>query len=258
MLVARAGRVALALVVALIVVARYEGLAAAPHETGAPGRNAKKFSLSSSPSSEAISFSVRGCGWSDGTVPGRGDQAKIMFGMLVVILGGYRIAGRARVAPSCTYFSATWDAVPRILMSGPLDSNTRVIGSGRAGCRHSVVVIPVTHPLVCCSDRFSCLAFIPALKLPTLITSPEVDAVKLQALDCRHRRLARIGRASRAPDRGAVRFHNRFCRTSPSTKTRSPTAQRTAAGCIKSFRLPNKHRFFAWLFQALRLSSAML
>jgi hypothetical protein len=37
---------------------------------------------------------------------------------------------------------------------------------------------------------------------------------------------------------------------SQSTKTRSPTAQRKAAGCIKSFRLPKQAQVFRVIFQA--------
>src|SRR3979490_380501 len=56
--------------------------------------------------------------------------------------------------------------------------------------------------------------------------------------------------ASRAPNRSAVRFPHRFCHMSQSTKTRSPTVQRKAAGCIKSFRLPKQAQVFRVIFQA--------
>src|SRR3977135_219065 len=56
--------------------------------------------------------------------------------------------------------------------------------------------------------------------------------------------------ASRAPNHGAVRFPHRFCHMSQSTKTRSPTVQRKAAGCIKSFRLPKQAQVFRVIFQA--------
>ncbi len=51
-----------------------------------------------------------------------GDQAEIMFGVLVVVFRGHRIAGTLRVARELDVFFATCDAVPRIFTSGPFDS----------------------------------------------------------------------------------------------------------------------------------------
>jgi hypothetical protein len=43
---------------------------------------------------------------------------------------------------------------------------------------------------------------------------------------------------------------DRFCRTSRSTKTRSPAVQRDAAGCTKSFSLPKQAQVSRVSFQA--------
>src|SRR5260370_765478 len=80
---------------------------------------------------------------------GGGDQAEIMFGMLVVILGGYRIAGGARVARQLHVFF-------RNMGCGTTDLDVGSVGLEHPGHRVlaapvaviPVVVIPVTHPLV--------------------------------------------------------------------------------------------------------------
>jgi len=72
-----------------------------------------------------------------------------MFGMLVVILGGYRIAGRARVARQLHVFF-------RNMGCGTADLDVGSVGLEHPGHRVlaapvaviPVVVIPVTHPLV--------------------------------------------------------------------------------------------------------------
>ena len=86
---------------------------------------------------------------------GRGDQAEIMLGMLIVILGGDRIAGRARVARQLHVFF-------RDMGCGAADLDVRPVGLEHPGHRvlaapvvviiiivvAVVIVVPVTHPLV--------------------------------------------------------------------------------------------------------------
>jgi len=55
----------------------------------------------------------------------------------------------------------------------------------------------------------SCLYSSPEVTSVELLVLKSI-AVKLQALDCRHRRLARSGAPHARPDRGAVRFHTDF------------------------------------------------
>src|SRR5439155_17193036 len=107
-----------------------------------------------------------------------------------------------------------------------------------------------------------------------LYSSPEVTSVellavklialKLQALNCRHRCLVRSGmRLTR--DLIAVQFdstqifvHTDFAVSSPSTKTRSPPAQRTPLAASSHSACQNKHRFLPWLFKRnIRLSFAL-
>ena len=110
---------------------------------------------------------------------GSGDQAEIMLGMLVVVLGGYRIAGRARVARQLHVFFGDMGC-------GAADLDVGSVGFEHPG--HRVLAAPVGYyccyycccycsgyaSACCCSDRFSCLAFIPALKLKALNSSLEL------------------------------------------------------------------------------------
>ena len=59
---------------------------------------------------------------------GGGDQAKIMFGMLIVIFGRNRIAGRARIARQLHVFFGNMGCGAADLDVGPVELNTRVIG----------------------------------------------------------------------------------------------------------------------------------
>ena len=82
---------------------------------------------------------------------GGGDQAEIMFGVLVVILGRDRIAGRARVARQLDVFF-------RDVGGGAADLDVGPVGFEHPGHRVLtapvivivvvIVVVPVTHPLV--------------------------------------------------------------------------------------------------------------
>jgi len=76
------------------------------------------------------------------------DQTEIMFGMLVVVLGGDRVAGRTRVARKLHVFLGD-------VGGGPADLDVRSIRLEYPGHRVLatpvvviVVVVPVTHPLV--------------------------------------------------------------------------------------------------------------
>src|ERR1035437_3026424 len=79
-----------------------------------------------------------------------GDQAEIMLGMLIVILGGHRIAGRARVARQLHVFF-------RDVGCGTADLDVGSVGLEHPGHRVlaaaapvviAAVIVPVTHPLV--------------------------------------------------------------------------------------------------------------
>ena len=74
-----------------------------------------------------------------------GDQAKVMLGVLIIILGGYRVARRACVARQLHVFF-------RNVGSSASDLDVRSVGFKYPGHRvlaaPVVIVIPVTHPLV--------------------------------------------------------------------------------------------------------------
>ena len=105
-------------------------------------------------------------------------------------------------------------------MSGPLDSNTRVIGFWP---RRLLLLLLYYcccysgYASACCSDRFSCLAFIPALKLLPVMPSLAVIADPPRAL-------------TRTESRCQSHIPCRFCQPSRSTKTRSPPPAFTPAG----------------------------
>ena len=97
---------------------------------------------------------------------GGSDQAEIMLGVLIVVFGGDRVAGGARVARELDIFfgdvrggAADLD-VGSVRIRRPGSS-----GSGRAGyycCCYCCCYSGCAS--ACCFDRFSCRAFIPALK----------------------------------------------------------------------------------------------
>ena len=128
MLVARLIGLALALVIALVVVARHERLLLRRNEAGLLAEIRKALAVVVAVLRRHFVFGARLRLVLAELFLGRGDQAEIMLGVLIVVLGGTGSPEERASRASCTYFSATWEAVPRILISGPLDSNTRVIG----------------------------------------------------------------------------------------------------------------------------------
>jgi hypothetical protein len=151
LLLARLVGLALALVVALIVVARHERLRLLPARSPAPGRNARSSRPRRRRPPRHFVLGARLRLVLPELLLGGGDQAEIMFGVLVVILGGDRIAGRARVARQLHVFF-------RDVGGGAADLDVGSVGFEHPGHRVLaapvviivviVVVIPVTHPLV--------------------------------------------------------------------------------------------------------------
>src|SRR5258705_1162416 len=147
--VARLVGLSLALVVALIVVARHERLLLHRHEARLLAEMREILALVLAVLRGRFVLGARLRLALTELFLGGGDQAEIMLGMLVVILGGYRIAGRARVARQLHVF---FGHVGR----GAADLDVGSIGLEHP--RHRVlaapvavipiVVIPVTHPLV--------------------------------------------------------------------------------------------------------------
>ena len=84
--------------VALIVVARHERLRLRRDEAGFLPEIRKAFAFVVAVFRRHLILGARLRLVLTELLLGSGDQAEVMFGMLVVILGGYRIAGRARVA----------------------------------------------------------------------------------------------------------------------------------------------------------------
>src|SRR5260370_15345635 len=97
-LVARLVRLALALVLALIVVARHERLRLHRDEAGLLPEIRKAFALVVHVLRRHFILGARLRLVLTELFLGGGDQAEIMLGMLIVILGGYRIPGAARDA----------------------------------------------------------------------------------------------------------------------------------------------------------------
>src|ERR1700737_1427751 len=98
MLVARLVGLALALVVARIVVARHEWLRLRRNEAGLLPEIRKALAVVVGILRGHFILGARLRLVLAELFLGGGDQAEIMLGMLIVILGGYRIAGAARVA----------------------------------------------------------------------------------------------------------------------------------------------------------------
>src|SRR5260370_18426325 len=149
MLVARLVGLALALVVALIVVARHERLRLHRDEAGLLPEIRKALALVVAVLRRHFILGARLRLVLTELFLGGGDQAEIMLGMLIVILGGYRIAGAARV--------------PRQLhvLFRDVGCGTADLAVGSVGLEHPghrvlaapviivvIIVVPVTHPLV--------------------------------------------------------------------------------------------------------------
>src|SRR5205807_2758381 len=94
---------------------------------------------------------------------GSGDQAEIMLGMLIVVLGRNGITRRARIARELDIFFGD-------MGGGAADLDIRPVGFEYPGHRVLptpviiivVVIVPVTHPLVVLTVSHV-LPFIPAL-----------------------------------------------------------------------------------------------
>src|SRR4051794_5191471 len=134
----------------------------------------------------------------------RRDQAEIMLGVLVIILGRHRIAGTSRVARQLHVFFSH-------MGGGAANLDIGAVGFENPGHRVLaasvvvvivIVIVPVTHPLVVVLTVSHVLPLLPALELI--------------AISRRH--------ASCAPNRRAVQVSIEFRLPSRSTKTRSPTA----------------------------------
>src|SRR5206468_7494306 len=122
---------------------------------------------------------------------GSGDQAEIMLGVLVVILGRDRVAGRARVARQLDVFFGD-------VRGGAANLDIGSVRFEHPGHRVLttpvivvviVIIIPVTHPLVV---------------LTVSHVSPFIPALKL--CSCR-RSLIQPGARSSAPNHDAVQIH---------------------------------------------------
>ena len=153
MLVARLVGLAVALVIARIVVARHERLRLHRHEAGLLSEMRKALALVVAVLRGHFIVGARLRLVLAELLLGGGDQAEIMLGMLIVVLGGDRIAGRARVARQLHVFF-------RDVGCGAADLDVGPVGLEHPGHRVLaapvaivpvvvvVVVVPVTHPLV--------------------------------------------------------------------------------------------------------------
>src|ERR1700731_1034986 len=144
---------ALALVVALIVVARHERLLLGRDEAGLLPEIRKAFALVVAVLRRHFVLGARLRLILTELFLGSGDQAEIMLGMLVVILGGHRIAGRACVTRQLHVFlgdvgcgaadldvgSVRFEHPRHRVLAAPVVIIVIII---------IVIVIPVAHPLV--------------------------------------------------------------------------------------------------------------
>ena len=145
---------------------------------------------------------------------GGGDEAEIMFGMLIVVFGGHGIAGGARVAGELDVFfgnvggSAADLDVGAVRFEHPCH---RVLAAPVVIVVVVIIVVPVTHPLVV---------------LTVSHVSPSIPALKFLALNC-SLWWSRSTSFRRAPARTGSRCRSHACQfrqPSRSTKTRSPAA----------------------------------
>jgi hypothetical protein len=151
MLVARLVGLSFALVIARIIVARHEWLRLHRDEAGLLPEMREALALVVAILRGHFVFGARLRLVLAELFLGRGDQAEIMLGMLIVILGGDRVAGRARVARQLHVFF-------RDVGCGAADLDVRPVGLEHPGHRvlsapvvivvAVVIVVPVTHPLV--------------------------------------------------------------------------------------------------------------
>ena len=149
MLVARLVGLAVALMVALRVVARHERLRLHRNEAGLLPEIRKALALVVAILRGHFVLGARLRLVLTKLLLGGGDQAEIMFGMLIVIFGGDRIAGRTRVARQLHILF-------RDVGCGAADLDVGSVGLEHPGHRVlaapaaiiSVLVVPVTHPLV--------------------------------------------------------------------------------------------------------------
>src|ERR1700688_610706 len=149
-LVARLIGLALALVIARIVVARHERLLLHRDEAGLLAEMRKALALVLAILGGHLVFGTRLRLVLAELFLGGGDQAEIMLGVLIIVLGGDRIAGRARVARQLNVFFGD-------VRSGAADLDVGPVRFEHPGHRilaapvvviAVVVVVPVTHPLV--------------------------------------------------------------------------------------------------------------
>ena len=157
MLLARLVGLALALLVALVdravVVARHERLRLRRNEAGLLPEIRKVLALVVAVLRGHFVLGARLRLVLAELLLGGGDQAEIMLGMLIVVLGGDRIAGGARVARQLHVFFGD-------VGGGAADLDVGSVGFEHPGHRVLaapvvvivviivVIVVPVTHPLV--------------------------------------------------------------------------------------------------------------
>ncbi len=149
MLLALVG-LSLALIVALVVVARHEGLRLCRDEAGLLSEIRKVLALVVTVLGGHFVLGARLRLVLTELLLGGGDQAEIMLGMLIVVLGGHRVAGGARIARQLHVFF-------RHMGGGAADLDVGSVGFEHPGHRVLaapvvivviVVVVPVAHPLV--------------------------------------------------------------------------------------------------------------
>ena len=150
MLVARLVGLSIALVVARIVVARHERLLLHRDKAGLLPEIRKALAVVVAVLRGHFILGARLRLVLTELFLGGGDQAEIMLGMLIIILGGDRVAGRAGVARQLHVFF-------RDVGCGAADLDVRPVGLEHPGHRvlaapvaivPVIVVVPVTHPLV--------------------------------------------------------------------------------------------------------------
>src|ERR1700712_803171 len=151
MLLARLIGLVVALVVARIVVARHERLGLHRDEAGLLSEIGIGLALVAAVLRRHFGIGARLRLVLTELLLGRGDQAEVMLGMLIVVLGGDRIAGRTRVARQLHVFFRDVGGRSANLDIGPVGfehPGHRVLAAPVVVIIVILVVVPVAHALV--------------------------------------------------------------------------------------------------------------
>ena len=150
LLFARLIRLAFALMIALAVVARHEGLRLHRNEAGLLTEMRKTFAFVVAILRSHFILGARLRLILTELLLGGGDQAEIVLGVLVVVLGRHRVAGRACIAGQLHIFFRNMGCGAADLDIGSvrLEHPCHRVLTASVVIVVVIIIVPVTHPLV--------------------------------------------------------------------------------------------------------------